>query len=76
MTKTLYVSGDYDQTPQVYKNFYRAVVEPKLMSGHGDGKLLSSCVFLNDYNAHWDNPSKSIVFDTEQDLTYFMLRWS
>ena len=71
---TLYVSGDYDQTPQVYKNFYKAVVEPKLMGGHG--KSLSSSVFLSDYNAHWNNEIKSIVFDTEHDLTMFLLRWS
>jgi hypothetical protein len=76
MTKTLYVSGDYDQTPQVYKNFYRAVVEPKLMSGIAKGNSLSSSVFLSDFNAHWDNPSKSIVFETEHDLTMFLLRWS
>jgi hypothetical protein len=74
MMNTIYISGDYDQTPQVYKNFYKAVIEPKLQGGRG--KLLNSSVFLKDYNAHWDNPSKSIVFDTEQDLTYFMLRWS
>lgn len=73
---TLYVSGDYDQTPQVYKNFYKAVVEPKLMDGRGQGKSLSSSVFLSEYNAHWNPETKHIVFDTEQDLTYFMLRWS
>jgi len=71
---TLYISENYDQSPQVYKNFYKAVIEPKLLGGRG--KLLSSSVFLDEYNARWDNPSKSIVFDTEQDLTYFMLKWS
>lgn len=76
MTRTLYVSGDYEYTPQVYKNFYKAVIEPALMDRHGKGGSLSSSVFLDNYNAHWDNPSKSIVFDTEHDLTLFLLRWS
>ena len=74
MTKTLYISENYDRSPQVYKNFYKAVIEPKLLGGHG--RTLSSSVFLADYNAHWDNTSKSIVFDTEQDLTMFMLKWA
>ena len=76
MTKTLYISGEYAYAPQVYKNFYRAVIEPKLMDIYGTGKSFSSSVFLSDFNAHWDNSSKSIVFNTEQDLTFFLLRWA
>jgi hypothetical protein len=74
MTATLYISGDYDQSPAVYKNFYRAVIEPRLMEVHRES--ISGSDLLKGYNAHWDNETKHIVFDTEKDLTYFMLRWS
>jgi hypothetical protein len=74
MTSILYISENYDKSPQVYKNFYKAVIEPALMDGHR--KSVSGNDLLKNYNARWDNPSKSIVFETEQDLTYFMLRWS
>jgi hypothetical protein len=74
MTATLYVSENYDESPQVYKNFYRGVIEPVLMVSRG--KLISGNDLLKEYNAHWNNETKNIIFDTEQDLTYFMLRWS
>jgi len=74
MTKTLYISGDYDQSPAAYKNFYRAVIEPRLMEVHRES--ISGSDLLKEYNAQWDNPSKSIVFDTEHDLTMFVLRWA
>jgi hypothetical protein len=74
MTRTLYISDTYRTSPQVYKNFYKKVMEPQLTSGSGN--LVSGDVLLKEYNAHWDNISKNIVFDTEQDLAYFLLRWS
>jgi hypothetical protein len=74
MTATLYISGEYDYAPQVYKNFYKTVIEPTLMDGHR--KPVSGNDLLREYNAHWNNETKHIVFDTEQDLTYFMLRWA
>jgi hypothetical protein len=70
---TLYISENYDQSPQVYKNFYRAVIEPTLMGGHR--KPVSGNDLLREYNAHWNNKTKHIVFDTEHDLTMFLLRW-
>jgi hypothetical protein len=74
MSTTLYISDDYDQSPMAYKNFYRAVIEPEMMKTRR--APLSGEEFLRDYNAHWNNETKCIVFSTEQDLTYFVLRWS
>jgi hypothetical protein len=74
MTTTLYISEDYDLSPQAYKNFYRRVIEPEMMKYHRPP--LSGADFLRDYNAHWNNETKCIVFETEQDLTYFVLRWT
>ena len=74
MTATLYISGDYDQSPAVYKNFYQTVIEPALMDR--TRKSLSGNDLLKEHNAHWNNETKNIVFDTEHDLTMFMLRFS
>lgn len=74
MTANLYISEDYDRSPPAYKNFYRQVMEPEMLKTRR--ALLSGEDFLKDYNAHWNNETKCIVFATEQDLTYFMLRWA
>ena len=74
MTRTLYISGEYAYAPQVYKNFCKAVIEPALMEVRRNP--ITGNDLLKDYNAHWDNSSKSIVFNTEQDLTFFLLRWA
>jgi inosine-uridine nucleoside N-ribohydrolase len=74
MTSTLFISDTYRTSPQVYKNFCKAVIEPALMDGHS--KPVTGNELLKEYNACWDNKSKNIVFDTENDLTMFLLRFT
>lgn len=75
MSNVLILGSDYDGTPAAYKNFYERVVEPAMFDGDRFLNVRANDL-LKEYNAHWDLSTHSIKFNTDRDLTMFMLRWA
>ena len=76
MTTTLKLSQSMSTCPTVWQNFFYAECEDGLRDVYGDVRPSFINRRLKKYRAKLVNNDWDIEFDTEQDLTLFLLKWS